>query len=167
MIDIKYHGGEMLIEPRSYFRSRNATAGKFRKLARLSAESDLIYGTKAIEAWIEAVNEELRMLNDEIEAKKDTYDSSKSGLRKRLESRKRKFEKFRGIAENTTVLHAAAQKWTEVIRMKLYAIKNKLSGTFLRDNYGDIRIFQSEIAALNYIAEHLSDRFWDVASFRR
>ncbi len=51
--------------------------------------------------------------------------------------------------------------------MKLYAIKNKFSGTFLRDNYGDIRIFQSEIAALNYIAEHLLNRFWDVASFRR
>lgn len=31
--------------------------------------------------------------------------------------------------------------------MKLYTIRNKFSGTLLRDNYGDIRIFQSAVAA--------------------
>lgn len=51
--------------------------------------------------------------------------------------------------------------------MKLYTIKNKFSGTFLRDNHGDIRIFQSEISARNYISEHLSDKFWDVDVLRR
>ncbi len=51
--------------------------------------------------------------------------------------------------------------------MKLYTIINKFSGTLLRDNHGDIRIFQSEISARNYISEHLSDRFWGVDVLRR
>lgn len=99
MIEIKYHSGEMLIDPQKYFSSGNATTGKFRKLARLSAESDLIYGTKTVAAWIESVDEELQMLNDDIKAEKDANDIFKSGLLKRLESRKRKFEKFREILE--------------------------------------------------------------------
>lgn len=51
--------------------------------------------------------------------------------------------------------------------MNLYTIKNKFSGTLLRDNHGDIYIFQSEISARNYIAEHLSDRYWDIDILRR
>lgn len=51
--------------------------------------------------------------------------------------------------------------------MQLYTIKNKFSGTLLRDNHGDIRIFQSEASARNYIAEHLSDKYWDVGVLRR
>lgn len=42
MIEIKYSSGEMLIDPQSYFDSGNATAGKFRKIIKLSADSDLI-----------------------------------------------------------------------------------------------------------------------------
>ena len=51
--------------------------------------------------------------------------------------------------------------------MKLYTIRNKFSGTLLRDNYGDIRIFQSAIAAHNYIAEHLPVKYWEVDVLRR
>lgn len=51
--------------------------------------------------------------------------------------------------------------------MKLYTIRNKFSGTLLRDNNGDIRIFQSAIAAHNYIAEHLSVKYWEVDVLRR
>nr|DAJ34958.1 MAG TPA: hypothetical protein [Caudoviricetes sp.] len=51
--------------------------------------------------------------------------------------------------------------------MKLYTIKNKFSDARLRDNNGDIRIFRSEVAVRNYIAEHLSDKFWAVAKLRR
>lgn len=51
--------------------------------------------------------------------------------------------------------------------MKLYTIKNKFSGTLLRDGHGDICIFQTEVSARNYIAEHLSDKYWDVSVLRR
>lgn len=51
--------------------------------------------------------------------------------------------------------------------MKLYTIKNKFSSERLRDNNGDIHIFQLEVAAHNYITEHLSDKFWTVAELRR
>jgi hypothetical protein len=51
--------------------------------------------------------------------------------------------------------------------MKLYTIKNRFSDARLRDNNGDIRIFQSEVAARDYIAGHLSDKFWEVAELRR
>lgn len=66
-----------------------------------------------------------------------------------------------------TTAPTAARKWTEVFQMNLYTIKNKFSGTLLRDNHGDIRIFQSDISARNYIAEHLSDKYWDIDILRR
>ena len=51
--------------------------------------------------------------------------------------------------------------------MNLYTIRNKFSGTLLRDNNGSIRIFQSAIAAHNYIAEHLPVKYWEVDVLRR
>lgn len=51
--------------------------------------------------------------------------------------------------------------------MKLYTIKNIFSGARLRDNNGDIRIFQSYAAAYGYIQERLSDKYWEVAELRR
>lgn len=51
--------------------------------------------------------------------------------------------------------------------MKLYTIRNKFSGTLLRDNNGDIRIFQSAIAANNYIAVNLPVKYWEVDVLRR
>lgn len=131
MIEIKYHSGEILIDPQSYFSSRNATVGKFRKIIKLSAESDLIYGTKAVGVWIEAVDEELSKIPALVKvamddhkrdvdkfnqtAKKEKWDHEKSQkvielFRKRLNNKlkkistgKRKFEKFREILNKTRI----------------------------------------------------------------
>lgn len=110
MIEIKYYGGEMLIDPQGYFNSTNATIWKFRKLVKLSSASDLIYGTKAIESWIMAVEIEIvvaynslqRISKLKIENK---FSGSPSDLKK-LESRKRKFEKFKAILSESAVSHA-------------------------------------------------------------
>ncbi len=51
--------------------------------------------------------------------------------------------------------------------MKLYTIKNIFSGARLRNNDGDICIFQSYAAAYVYIQEHLSVMYWEVAELRR
>lgn len=127
MIEIKYYNGEMLIEPQYYFDSGNATVGKFRKIIKLSVESDLIYGTKAIEAWIAAVNEELSKIpaleqvemddhernvgrvNQTAEKEKWDYEQKKKVIElfrkrlnnklKKISTRKRKFEKFSEILE--------------------------------------------------------------------
>ncbi len=51
--------------------------------------------------------------------------------------------------------------------MKLYTIKNIFSGARLRNNDGDICIFQSYTAAYVYIQEHLSEKYWEVAELWR
>lgn len=123
MIEIKYSSGEMLIDSQSYFDSRNATAGKFRKIIKLSADSDLIYGTKAVEAWIVAVNEELSKIPalvtvavddhernvDRVNQTEWDYERKKKAIElfrkrlnnklKKISTRKRKFEKFMEILE--------------------------------------------------------------------
>lgn len=129
MIEIKYYNGEMLIDPQYYFDSGNATVGKFRKIIKLSAESDLIYGTNAIEAWIAAVNEELSKIlvlakvemddhkrnvdraNQTAEKEKWDYERKKKVIElfckrlnnklKKISTRKRKFEKFSEILNKT------------------------------------------------------------------
>lgn len=104
MIEIRYLNGEISIDPQRYFDSGSATIGKFRKLVKLSFESDLIYGTNATETWSETVDDLLFQLNCDIDTAKK-FNLPPADLKK-LESRKRKFEKFKAILSESAVSHA-------------------------------------------------------------
>lgn len=107
MIEIKYASGVMQIVPHRFFNSPSATAEKFRKLVKLSAESDLIYGTDAVKSWTEIVDDELYLLSLEIKVEKNVYEASDN--LKKLERRKRKFERFKEILENVQLI--AQNEW--------------------------------------------------------
>lgn len=50
---------------------------------------------------------------------------------------------------------------------RLFAIKNVISGTYLRNNMGEIMVFISHMSAQNHIETNLPSHLWEVSEFRR
>lgn len=51
--------------------------------------------------------------------------------------------------------------------MKIWAIQNTITKTFLRNNLGVIPFFMTHAEAQNYIDANLPSHLWDVVEYRR
>lgn len=85
MVEIRYPEGSIEIYPAEFFKTGGIRA--FRKLVKMSAKSDAIYGTNAIKEWKKAVSAELFILE---------HSAAGDKAQERI---KNKLEKFKNILE--------------------------------------------------------------------
>ena len=98
------------IEPDRFFGSRNNTVGRFRMIAKLSAASDLLFGTDCLSKWAEEVSFRLKLSIAGMEQQKQNcsealaqnnkraYKTAAAELKK-AETQHRKYTKYMEIIE--------------------------------------------------------------------
>ncbi len=82
---IKWKSGWMEIDPAAFLQQPDITR-RFRRLIRLSRESDLLYQTNAVPAWALALQEERQRIQEMVKYETDLYQQGNDAVRKAHES---------------------------------------------------------------------------------
>ncbi len=82
---IKWNTGRMRIDP-SAFLQQPDIARRFRKLLKLSRESDMVFGTDAIASWAAALRTEQERIRRAVKHETDLYQLGNDAVRKAHEA---------------------------------------------------------------------------------